>query len=128
MSYHFTKQINTDFDAAIERATEVLSQKGFGVLTRIDIKETLKKKIGVDFKPYTILGACNPKFAHQALTAESKIGVMLPCNVIVEQVEAGDVEVTAVDPMASMQAIENPELGDIAMQVQTLLKGVIAEI
>lgn len=128
MSYHFTKQVDLDFDAAIERATEVLSQKGFGVLTRIDVKETLKKKIDVDFRPYIILGACNPKFAHQALNAESKIGVMLPCNVIVEQTEAGAVEVTAVDPMASMQAIENPDLGDIAMQVQGLLREVIAEL
>ncbi|MBT3991604.1 MAG: DUF302 domain-containing protein [Rhodospirillaceae bacterium] len=128
MTYHFTKQVDTDFDGAIERATEVLSQKGFGVLTRIDVKETLKKKIDVDFKPYTILGACNPKFAHQALTAESKIGVMLPCNVIVEQADENTIEVTAVDPMASMQAIENPELGEIAQQVQSLLKDVIAEI
>jgi uncharacterized protein (DUF302 family) len=128
MTYHFTKQVDLNFDNAIERATEVLSQKGFGVLTRIDVKETLKNKIDVDFRPYTILGACNPKFAHQALTAESKIGVMLPCNVIVEQTEAGDVEITAVDPMASMQAIENPDLGDIAMQVQGLLKEAIAEI
>jgi len=112
-------------DGAIERATEVLGQKGFGVLTRIDVKETLKKKIDVDFRPYTILGACNPNFAHQALTAESKIGVMLPCNVIVEQTEPGKVEITAVDPIASMQAIENPQLGGVAMQVQGLLKEVI---
>ena len=114
MTYHFTKQVDTDFDGAIERATEVLSQKGFGVLTRIDVKETLKKKIDVDFKPYTILGACNPKFAHQALTAESKIGVMLPCNVIVEQADENTIEVTAVDPMASMHAVVTPDVGEIA--------------
>ena len=125
MTYHFTKQLDSDMDGAIERATEVLGQKGFGVLTRIDVKETLKKKIDVDFRPYTILGACNPNFAHQALTAESKIGVMLPCNVIVEQTEPGKVEITAVDPIASMQAIENPQLGGVAMQVQGLLKEVI---
>jgi uncharacterized protein (DUF302 family) len=128
MSYHFSKTVDLPFDAAIERTTEVLKSKGFGVLTTIDVKDTLKKKIDVDFRPYTILGACNPNFAHQALQHESHIGTMLPCNVIVQQGADGAVEVSAVDPIASMQAIENPELGKIAGQVQGLLKEVIAEL
>ncbi len=125
MTYHITKKINVPFDDAIEKVTQALSEKGFGVLTTIDVKATLKKKIDADFRPYTILGACNPNFAFQALQVESKIGTMLPCNVIVEETDAGQVEVSAVDPMASMQAIDNPDLAGIANQVQDLLKEVI---
>lgn len=124
MTYHFTKTIDAGFDEAIEMATAALKEKGFGVLTTIDVKKTLKEKIDADFRPYTILGACNPNFAYQALQNESKIGTMLPCNVIVEATDNG-VEVSAVDPMASMQAIENPALAEIAATVQGLLKEVI---
>ena len=125
MSYYFSKTIDMPFDQAIEHVTEKLKEKGFGVLTTIDVKATLKKKIDADFRPYTILGACNPGFAHKALQKEGKIGTMLPCNVIVEQHDDGKVEVSAVDPMASMQAVENAELGAIAGEVQGMLKGVI---
>lgn len=125
MTYHMTKQVNLSFDQAIDKVTLALAEKGFGVLTTIDVKATLKKKIDADFRPYTILGACNPNFAFQALQAESKIGTMLPCNVIVEETETGHIEVSAVDPMASMQAIENPNLAGIADQVQGLLSEVI---
>ena len=99
-----------------------------GVLTQIDVKDTLKKKIGADFRPYLILGACNPKLAYQALTLEDKIGTMLPCNVVVQQRDGGKVEISAVDPVASMAAIENPQLGAVANQVREMLKQVVAEI
>jgi len=125
MSYHFTKTVDLPFDKAIESVTEALKENGFGVLTTIDVKTTLKNKIDVDFRPYTILGACNPTFAYQALQSEDKIGAMLPCNVVVQQKDDGRVEVSAVDPVASMQAIENPALGGIAQQVQGLLKATI---
>ena len=124
MTYYFSKTLETSFDDAIAHTTAALKEKGFGVLTTIDVKKTLKEKIDADFRPYTILGACNPNFAHQALQSEAKIGTMLPCNVIVEEVD-GAIEVSAVDPMASMQAIENPALADIARQVQGMLKEVI---
>jgi uncharacterized protein (DUF302 family) len=127
MSYYFSTTLNTDFDEAIALTTAALKEKGFGVLTTIDVKKTLKEKIDADFRPYTILGACNPNFAHQALQHEAKIGTMLPCNVIVEETEAG-IEVSAVDPMASMQAVENPDLAGIATEVQDLLKEVIANL
>ena len=125
MSYHFTTTLSGDFDAAIDKVTEALKEKGFGVLTTIDVKATLKAKIGADFQPYTILGACNPGFAHKALQAENKIGTMLPCNVVVQQLPSGEIEVSAVDPLASMQAIDNADLGAIASEVQSLLKQVI---
>ena len=125
MSYYFSKIVDDSFDDAIERVTARLADAGFGVLTTIDVSGTLKKKIDVDFQRYTILGACNPGFAHKALQAEDKIGVMLPCNVIVQETSDGKVEVAAVDPMASMMAIQNETLGGIATQVQGLLKGVI---
>ena len=129
MSYCFTTKVGNDFDHAIEKATEKLKEKGFGVLTEIDVKATLKKKIDVDFYNYKILGACNPVYAHKALLAEDKIGVMLPCNVIVQQKEeGGEVEVSAVDPIASMGAVQNDELGPVAMEVQGLLKEVIANL
>ena len=125
MTYHFTKTLSIPFDDAITHVTSVLADAGFGVLSTIDVRATLKKKIDVDFQPYTILGACNPNFAHQALLSENKIGTMLPCNVIVQETVGGRVEVSAVDPMASMQAINNPDLGKIAEEVQGLLHGVI---
>ena len=128
MSYHFSKTISMPFDEAITHVTAALKENGFGVLTTIDVKATLKSKLDVEFRPYTILGACNPKFAHQALQSENKIGAMLPCNVIVQQADDGRVEVSAVDPMASMQAVENPALADIAEQVQGLLKATIAQL
>lgn len=125
MRYYFAKTVNADFKSAIEQVTEALKAEGFGVLTRIDVQATLKKKIGAEFRPYEILGACNPTYAHKALQGEPHIGVMLPCNVIVQQMDDGSVEVAAVDPVASMQAIENPALGEVAMEVQTRLKRVI---
>jgi len=125
MSYYFSKIVDDNFDDAIERVTKRLADAGFGVLTTIDVSGTLKKKIDVDFQRYTILGACNPGFAHKALLAEDKIGTMLPCNVIVQETSDGKVEVAAVDPMASMMAIENAALGEIATQVRAMLKNVI---
>jgi len=123
--YNSTILENVTFEEAIEKVTEELKKEGFGILTEIDVQATLKKKIDVDFKKYRILGACNPSFAHKALTAEDKIGVFLPCNVIVEEHENGDVEVSAVDPVASMMSVENDSLGGIATEVQQKLKGVI---
>lgn len=128
MTYHFTKTLDIPFDQAIEKTTAALKERGFGVLTTIDVKETLKKKIGADFRPYTILGACNPNYAHKALQAEPMIGTMLPCNVIVQQGADGKVQVSAVDPIASMAAIENPALGAIATEVQGMLKDMIASL
>lgn len=125
MSYYFGATVDLSFEEAIARVMEQLQAEGFGVLTEIDVTATLKKKLGVDFRKYRILGACNPPFAHRALQAEDKIGTMLPCNVIVQERSEGGVEVAAVDPIASMQAIENPDLADIAMQVRTKLKQVI---
>lgn len=125
MSYYFTKTMDGDFDGTIEKVTEELKKEGFGILTEIDVKETFKKKLDVDFRKYRILGACNPQMAHKAITAESKIGTMLPCNVIVQEVENGKTEVSAVDPVASMQAVENDSLQPIAKEVRERLKKVI---
>ena len=125
MSYYFSKIVDDSFEDAIERVTKHLADAGFGVLSTIDVSATLKKKIDVDFKPYTILGACNPGFAHKALLAEDKIGTMLPCNVIVRETADGKVEVAAVDPMASMMAVQNKALAGIAAEVQSMLKNVI---
>ncbi|XVJ65025.1 MAG: DUF302 domain-containing protein [Lacibacter sp.] len=125
MNYYFTKTLSGDFNNIIERVTGLLKAEGFGVLTEIDIKATLKKKLDVDFYKYKILGACNPTFAYKALQTEDKIGTMLPCNVIVQEKEPGKIEVSAVDPIASMQAIENTGLKDIAEQVREKLKRVI---
>jgi len=124
MTYTFSKTLDIDFDQAIERVTEELKKEGFGVLTEIDVQATLKKKINVDFRKYRILGACNPGFAHKALEAEPEIGTMLPCNVIVQEADSG-VRVSAIDPMASMQAVENADLGAVATQVQDKLRNVI---
>ena len=128
MTYHFSKIVDAPFDQAIAAVTKALGEKGFGVLTTIDVKATLKKKLDVDFRPYTILGACNPNFAYQALQHEDKIGTMLPCNVIVQQNQDGKVEVSAVDPIASMQAIDNPALGAVAGEVRALLQETIASL
>ena len=125
MEYYFSKTIAGSFDNAIEKVTEALKAEGFGILTEIDIKATLKKKLDIDFYNYKILGACNPPFAYKALLAEDKIGTLLPCNVIVQEKVTGQVEVSAVDPAASMQAIENEALSDIATEIGARLKKVI---
>ena len=129
MKYYFNKVLpHKTFDEAIEQVTEALKSEGFGVLTTIDVKETLKKKIDVDFKKYKILGACNPQFAYKALQSEDKIGAFLPCNVIVQEHENGDVEVSSVDPVASMTSVDNPGLEEIASEVQQKLKNVIENL
>ena len=129
MNYYFSKSlINVTFDEAMQKVTESLKEEGFGILTEIDIKATLKKKLDVDFYNYKILGACNPPFAYQALLAEDKIGTMLPCNVIVQEKEAGHVVVSAVNPSASMQAIENKDLQTIANEISAKLQKVINDL
>lgn len=128
MTYYFSKTINGSFNEAIEKVTAALQSEGFGVLTTIDMKATLKKKLDADIYNYTILGACNPQFAYKALQAEDKIGTMLPCNVIVQEKVAGQVEVSAVDPTASMQAIDNKALHDISIEVRDKLQKVIAQL
>jgi len=128
MQYYFNKTIALPFDEAITRVIDALQKEGFGILTDIDVQNTLKKKLDVDFKKYRILGACNPSFAYKALQAESRIGTMLPCNVIVQETEEGEVEVSAIDPIASMQAVQNPALEDIAKQVQAKLRNVIHSV
>lgn len=129
MKYYFNKILkNKGFDAAITQVTEELKKEGFGILTEIDVQDTLKKKIDVDFKKYKILGACNPQFAHKALQSEDKIGVLLPCNVIVQEHDDGAVEVSAVDPIASMGTVENESLGIVAKEVQQKLKRVIENL
>ncbi|MBD3217708.1 MAG: DUF302 domain-containing protein [candidate division Zixibacteria bacterium] len=125
MSYHISKTVDYSFEDAIQRATDALKTEGFGVLTEIDVKDTLKKKLDADFRDYRILGACNPEFAHQALQKEDKIGTMLPCNVIVQVNPEGKVEVSAVDPMESMAAVKNESLGEIASEVRNRLQKVI---
>ncbi len=125
MSYHFSKTLGVPFDQAIARVTEALKGEGFGVLTDIDVAATMKAKLGADFRPYRILGACNPQLAHRALQLEDKIGTMLPCNVVVQQHDNGDVEVSAVDPAASMQAVDNPGLAEVAEDVRDRLKRVV---
>jgi uncharacterized protein (DUF302 family) len=128
MTYHFSKTLNLSMDAAAAKVTEALKQEGFGILTEIDVQKTLKAKIDVDFRPYRILGACNPGFAHRALLAEDKIGAMLPCNVIVQEKSPGTVEVSAVDPVESMTAINNAALAEIATEVRSRLQRVIAQL
>ena len=128
MSYYLGKVLPLAFDEAVTRTMEALKKEGFGVLTDIDVRETLKKKIGVDFPSYRILGACNPALAHEALKLESKVGTMLPCNVVVRDAGNGQTEVAAVDPVASMQAIDNPELKRAAEQVRAKLERVVAAL
>jgi uncharacterized protein (DUF302 family) len=124
MEYYFS----TSFENAIQKVTEALKSEGFGILTEIDLKSTFKKKLDVDFYNYTILGACNPPFAYEALLAEDKIGTMLPCNVIVQEKVPGEIEVSAVDPAASMQAVENDKLAEIAAEIRDRLKKAIDQL
>jgi len=129
MSYYFSKVLNATFSGAKEKTIEALKKEGFGILTEIDVQATLKKKLDVDFYKYEILGACNPGFAHQALLAEDKIGVMLPCNVILQQKEVeGPIEVSVVDPVASMASIKNNQLNPIALEIQRKLKNVVESL
>ncbi|WAT17624.1 DUF302 domain-containing protein [Aurantiacibacter sp. MUD11] len=127
MAYYISTRVDGAMEDAIARTEEALKAEGFGVLTRIDIADTLKKKIDADFRPYVILGACNPGMAHKALQLEDKVGLMLPCNVIVQQVDGG-IEVAAIDPVASMQAIDNPQLHEAAEQVRAMLAAAIARL
>ena len=125
MSYYFAKTLSGKvFDDVVARVIDALKDEGFGILTEVDVRATMKKKLDKDFRPYRILGACNPSLAYQALQAEDKIGTMLPCNVIVQETKNG-IEVAAVDPMASMQAVENPELARVAETVRGKLKQLI---
>ena len=125
MDYYFSKSLNVSFDKAVDEVTEELGKEGFGILAEIDVKDTLKKKIGVDFKKYKILGACNPHFAYRALQVEDKIGLMMPFNVIVQEISEKNIEVAAVDPVASILAIANPEVQDNAKQLRIKLQTVI---
>jgi uncharacterized protein (DUF302 family) len=128
MSYYFAKTVALPFDEAVERVKAELKKDGFGVLTEIDVRQTLKEKIGVDFRPYRILGACNAPFAYKALQAEDKIGTMLPCSVIVQQLGPGRVEVAAIDPLASMAAVKNEDLGAVGLEVREKLKAVVERL
>jgi len=128
MTYYFSKKTSLSFTDAIDKVTRVLKEEGFGILTEIDVQQTLKNKLDVDITKYKILGACNPTFAYKALLAEDKIGTMLPCNVIVRETEEGYIEVAAVDPIASMKAVENHSLMDIAEQVQDKLRKAIEKL
>lgn len=128
MKYYFNKITNYSFDEAIEKITEELKKEGFGVLTEIDVQATLKKKLDVDFKKYKILGACNPPSAYKALSAEDKIGTMLPCNVIVQQISDSQVEIAAINPIASMQAVENKSLAEVASEITRKLEQVITKV
>lgn len=128
MSYYFSRKVDGDFTATVDKTIAELKENGFGIITRIDMKDTFQQKIGKEIRPYLILGACNPNYAYEALQIENKVGTMLPCNVIVQQLENGQVEVAAIDPVASMSAIDNPELLALAGQVAALLKGVVASL
>jgi uncharacterized protein (DUF302 family) len=125
MSYYFAKTLSGGFDAVVQRTVEALKKEGFGIITEIDVKDTLKKKLNVDFRNYRILGACNPALAHEALQVEDKVGTMLPCNVVVQDTGNGKVEVAAIDPVGSMQAIDNPKLKVAAERVRAKLKTVV---
>lgn len=125
MEYYFSKTLNVSYDEAVKLTTEALKSEGFGVISEINMHEKLKEKVGVDFKRYKILGACNPPYAYKALQAEDKIGTMMPCNVLVIEQEQNKIEIAAVNPIASMQAITNPSLGDIALEMTNKLKKVI---
>jgi uncharacterized protein (DUF302 family) len=128
MSYYFNKIVSGEFSKVVENVTKELKKEGFGILTEIDVKATLKKKLDVDFRNYLILGACNPPFAYKALQVEEKVGAMLPCNVIIQEKPEGKIEVSAVDPVASMQAIDNIMLGEVAQVIKSKLKKVIENI
>jgi uncharacterized protein (DUF302 family) len=128
MNYHISRILDLPFDAAMAAASKALADNGFGVLTDIDVQATLRKKLDVSFRPYRILGACNPNMAYKALQTEDKIGTMLPCNVVIQELAPGRVEVSAVDPVASMQAIKNRELAEVATRVREMLRKVVDEI
>ena len=129
MSYYMSKVLNDiSFDNTILKVTDILKGQGFGIITEIDVKETMKKKLDVEFRKYRILGACNPHFAHRALQIEDKIGTMLPCNVIVQELENGKIEVAAINPVASMMGVKNPNLEEIAGEIQSRLETVISEL
>lgn len=128
MSYFFSRIVDGDFTATVDRTIAELKENGFGIITRIDMKDTFQQKIGKEIRPYLILGACNPNYAYEALQKENKVGTMLPCNVIVQQLENGQVEVAAIDPVASMSAIDNPELRALAGQVAEILKDSVSRV
>lgn len=128
MSYVFKKKSSSSFDQTLINVADQLGKEGFGVMTEIDVTAALKNKLGKDFRRYRILGACNPQYAYQALQLEPHIGAMLPCNVIIQEYENGDVEVAAIDPIASMQAVQNDSLRAVAEAVQQRLKKVIARL
>jgi uncharacterized protein (DUF302 family) len=128
MSYYFAKTLGSGFVEAVERVKAELKKDGFGILTEIDVQKTLKEKIGVDFRPYRILGACNAPYAYKALQAEDKIGTMLPCSVIAQELGPGRVEVAAVDPLASMAAVQNPDLGAVGLEVREKLRSVVERL
>ena len=128
VTYYFSKTLPAGFDDAVRRTTEALKQEGFGIITEIDVKETFKKKLGIEFRNYRILGACNPTLAHDALKLEDKVGTMLPCNVVVQDAAGDAVEVAAIDPVASMLAIDNPFLKKAAEEVRERLKKAIARL
>jgi len=128
MKYYIAKKINATFQEAIEKVTEELKKEGFGIISEIDIQAKLHEKLGVDFRKYKILGACNPSFAHQALTLEDKIGTMLPCNVIVQEVSENETEVAAINPVISMQGVQNKNLEEIAKEVTDRLEKAISRL
>ena len=128
MSYYFAKRIDATFDDAVIAVTEKLKEEGFGVLADIDVRATFKKKLNIDFRQYRILGACHPDSAHRAIETEERIGLMLPCNVIVQETGDGAVEVAAIDPVASMQAVDNPALGELGVEIREKLKSVIDKL
>jgi len=128
MSYYISRTIESGFDAAVARVVEALKREGFGVLTDVDVASTMKQKLGVAFRPYRILGACNPALAHKALSTDDKVGVMLPCKVIVQEAGAGKIEVAAIDPRAAMERVGNPALTDLAREVADKLARVVSTI
>lgn len=125
MNYYFNKTIASDFESVKKRVIEELGKEGFGILSEIDVKATFEKKLEIDFRKYQILGACNPHFAHKAITAEDKIGTMLPCNVVLQELENGEIEVAAINATASMQAVENSKVAEIAKEISGRLKKVV---
>ncbi len=128
MSYYFSKTLNISFEEALQKVAEMLSKHGFGIVSEIFVTELLKEKIGASFRPYKIIGACNPNYAFKALSTEDKVGLMLPCNIVVQQVDESTVEVSAIDPIASMMAIKNPRLSDLAAEVQHHMKSIIESL
>lgn len=128
MSYHIGTQVEGPFQGAVERVIEALKEQGFGVLSDIDVQATMRKKLDIDYRNYRILGACNPPFAHKALEVEDKIGTMLPCNVVVQELDSGAIEVAAVDPVSSMQAVGNPALDEVAKEIRRRLKLVVESL